>query len=263
MPQRDALTEQQPGRIQGTFPTFLVIGAPHSGAPALARLLRRFPTVHLPPEESTFFERNFDRGARWYQERFQPTSETKVIGDVAPDVLAAGVDHCIVAARIDGFLPDVRLVAVLRDPVERGSARLEALIRRGDLPPHESLEEVVEHGDPHDLISSGLYGEHLLPFLETFGERLLLVDHHELIARPSVVAVEVARHVGAPITVDPHPSDDIAMRGEDSDAPEKTTQVLEPHFTEDLHLLHRLTGFRFGGTDGSTRAARNDEALST
>ncbi|MEX1264280.1 MAG: sulfotransferase domain-containing protein [Actinomycetota bacterium] len=112
-----------PGRVGSRLPNFLVIGAMKAGTTSLYEYLRHHPQVFMPDiKEVNFFNplRNWRRGVEWYEQRFS---------DAGPGAVAVGeastsytkfpwIDG--VPARIASVLgSDVRLIYVVRDPVER------------------------------------------------------------------------------------------------------------------------------------------------
>jgi hypothetical protein len=68
----------------------------------------------MAPREVRYFDRNLDRGIEWYAAQF-PDRPAKAIGESTPQYLF----HPEVPPRILDVLPDVRLLAILRDPVDR------------------------------------------------------------------------------------------------------------------------------------------------
>ena len=106
----------------GVLPTFLVIGAMKSGTDSLWRYLRAHPQVHMSDtKELDFFasELNWNRGLGWYRARFSPVpSGALAIGEASTSYSKFPV-HAGVAERIARTLPDVRIVYLVRDPIER------------------------------------------------------------------------------------------------------------------------------------------------
>lgn len=98
-------------------PTFLVLGAAKCGTTTLCHALGRHPEVFVSdPKEPVFFEREYERGLEYYRSRyFRDWSGEKAAGE-------GRVYHLylpFVARRIRETAPEARLVAILRDPVER------------------------------------------------------------------------------------------------------------------------------------------------
>jgi hypothetical protein len=99
-----------------------VIGAMKAGTTSLYHYLRAHPQVFMPAiKELDFFVAgpNWARGLPWYQKQF---------AGAGPDAVAVGEASTIyttypsadgVPARIAAHLPGVRLVYVVRDPIER------------------------------------------------------------------------------------------------------------------------------------------------
>jgi hypothetical protein len=114
-----ALRDEAPA---ARLPSFLVIGAMKAGTTSLYHYLRDHPQVFMPEtKEVNFFNprRNWRRGLGWYEAQFR---------DAPPEALAVGeastsytkypwIDG--VPERISATLGDVRLIYVVREPVER------------------------------------------------------------------------------------------------------------------------------------------------
>jgi len=104
-----------------TLPTFLVIGAMKSGTTSLRAYLAAHPQVFMAePKELHFFveSKNWGRGRAWYEERFADAGEASARGEASPSYSQADIFPGV-AARIAAMLPDVRLVYVVRHPIER------------------------------------------------------------------------------------------------------------------------------------------------
>jgi hypothetical protein len=105
------------GERSGRLPNVLLIGAMKAGTTSLAAWLDALPDVHVAPQkEVRFFNEPYHYwlGEPWYREQFMGAGAAVAIVDATPMMEnPIAVDH---AAEL---LPDARLVAVLRDPVER------------------------------------------------------------------------------------------------------------------------------------------------
>jgi hypothetical protein len=128
---------------------FLVIGAQKAGTTALHLLLRQHPELWLPAEKEAPF---FNTDERWRQgfEAFldevfagAPASSRK--GKVTPHYMMGS--RCapvgVIAERAAATIPDVRLVALLRDPVERALSHWRMAVRRGQ--ERRTFDEAVDH----------------------------------------------------------------------------------------------------------------------
>src|SRR3954447_1356946 len=113
------------GRLR-LLPDFLLIGGQRCGTTSLHGYIARHPGVGSAfRKEVSFFDANWTRGPNWYRAHF-PTVVTRdwverrhghgfVCGESTPYYLF----HPAVPKRVASLLPDVRLIAVLRNPVDR------------------------------------------------------------------------------------------------------------------------------------------------
>lgn len=108
--------------VDAVTPTrLLVIGAQKAGTQSLAHYLDAQPRVQFSARELNFFsdDRVWARGLDWYDQQLAPrTPDVQCIGETSPSYSMAGA-YPHAASRIAQTWPDVRLVYVLRDPVER------------------------------------------------------------------------------------------------------------------------------------------------
>ena len=126
------------GGARGRLPTFLVIGAQKSGTTSLVHYLGAHPDVFALPDEVHFFDRNFERGIDWYRERFGAATRERHVGESTPEYMYARD----VPRRIAETLADVRLLAILRNPVDRAYSAYWHNRTRGheELPFEEALD---------------------------------------------------------------------------------------------------------------------------
>lgn len=133
-------------------PDFLLIGAKRGGSTSFYFDLITHPQVallfprpdHLPKAAATkgihYFDSNYGRGMRWYRshlpservrkQQADRTGGEVVVGEGSPYYLT----HPAAPSRVAGDLPGVRLVAVLRDPVERAYSHWKERVREGKEP---------------------------------------------------------------------------------------------------------------------------------
>lgn len=114
-----------PGKVD-----FLVIGAQKSGTTSLFHYLRAHPRIHIPfVKEIGFFsnERKFRKGVQWYLKHFSDAEPHQIVGEVSPQYMA----HPAAPGRIHSLFPDTRLIAVLRNPIDRAHSAYRMAVRRG------------------------------------------------------------------------------------------------------------------------------------
>lgn len=183
---------------------FIVIGAAKAGTTTLFEHLRQHPEIDIPPAKETPFFSNdaaVAHGWRWYLERHFAFAEgANAWGTVTPQYMFGGMvgrsgqpscasheDHAV-PSRIYNQLPHVRLIAILRDPIER--ARSEHRMYRALGTESRSFEEAIDalldsaalsHSRRHSAdgtcryIIGGEYGRILSPYFEIFPRDQILV----------------------------------------------------------------------------------------
>jgi hypothetical protein len=102
-----------------TAPTFLILGAPKCGTTALHHALARHPDVFMAPDKDPLFfelDAEYERGPEAYWKRhFAAWRGEAAVGEARPTKLMLPY----VPDRVRHSFPDVRLVAILRDPADR------------------------------------------------------------------------------------------------------------------------------------------------
>ena len=177
------------------LPHFLVIGTQKGGTTTLHHLLSRHPDIFLPGvKEVHYFSQHFHQSRQWYSDHYQLAKPGQVRGDITPFYLF----HSAVPERIRSVLPAVRLVALLRDPVERTLSQYFHARRNGyeqlDLIPALRAEEQRLSGadsvvsalngfhysyQKHSYVSRSRYDIQLQRYREWFPKRQLLVLRSE------------------------------------------------------------------------------------
>lgn len=191
---------------QVRFLDFLVIGASKSGTTALFRYLRTDPELYLPPDkDAPFFAVDEHYQAGWpafAEEFFSEAPDEALWGTVTPRYM----EDPRVPARIAATMPEIKLIALLRNPIDRAFSQYRQQVRRGK--ESRSFEKVVDEllgaapggGEGLErILSPGRYGETLARFAERFPpERLLVLFTEELEARPQAVIDTIRSFLGLP-----------------------------------------------------------------
>jgi hypothetical protein len=193
-----------PGKGGLPVPNFLIIGAQRSATRWLRTNLEEHPEVYTSTVSLSFFSnltRMRRRGLRGYQMQFDAWNGERLVGESSPSYLLLGNRPDQVALRIDAALPDVRLIAIVRQPVDRMYSALLHHIKRGRLPVDANLFKMVAQGHPDvdelDLLGGGLYHRSLQPYLDVFGDRLLVLVHDDITTDPAGVYAAALAHLGA------------------------------------------------------------------
>jgi hypothetical protein len=255
------------------LPDYLIIGAQRAGTTSLFKYLVQHPAVGRPflGKGAHFFDTNYSADLDAYRAYF-PTTAYKwyvmasrrmgfVTGEGSPYYLA----HPHAPYRIAEALPDVKLIALLRDPVERAYSHYQHEVARGfeDLEFDEALEQEPKRlagevermrSDPsynsfalqhHSYLSRGRYAEQLEVWYGLFArEQILVLRSEDLFADPERVYLDVLRFLGVPA---------FSLREYDVFNPRKysdmspgTRQSLVEYFAEPNERLYDLMGVDFG-----------------
>ncbi|KZR61793.1 sulfotransferase [Prochlorococcus sp. MIT 1303] len=119
-------------------PGFLGLGVQKGGTTSLYRLLTHHPGVFLPQwKELHYFSLHHGLGDAWYADFFAKAKEDQCAGEITPYYIF----HPLAPGRIKALVPHVKLIVLLRDPVERALSQLFHSQRLG-LEPLE-LEEAL------------------------------------------------------------------------------------------------------------------------
>jgi hypothetical protein len=189
------------------LPNFLIIGAPRSATTFLSRCASDHPEIFVACLEKHgtwdvhFFdvctemtlERHFEKGLEWYEQLFRGATNETAIGEKT----AAYLCDPQAPELIHQYLPDVRMIAILRNPVERAYSHY--LRIAGQLPLGMSLLEACfsERGRKNFLLESGFYYEHIMRYLELFDRsRFLFLIYEDLRAAPLDALQRVFRFLG-------------------------------------------------------------------
>ena len=197
------------------LPDFLVIGAQKAGTTALYAYLRWHPGITGPSwKEVSFFDRHWWRGEAWYRGQFPLRAGERLVGEASPSYLF----HPLAPGRARSLVPDAKLIALLRDPVDRAYSQYQHEVALGREPlsfedalaaEDDRLAGEVERltEDPrafsrawwdHTYAARGRYAEQLERWLAVFPrEQLLVVPTEELGERPAETYASILAYLGA------------------------------------------------------------------
>jgi hypothetical protein len=192
------------------LPDLIVIGAMKCGTTAVHRYLDRHPDIAMarakevnffngaqqpaqhPPEQSADWRSGrWHRGTGWYADQFDP--EAPLRGESSPAYTSPSFPE--VPARMAKVVPDVRLVCLVRDPVDRAVSQYAH--HRHDGAERRPLADAVLDPDSQYLERSR-YAERLAPYLVHFpAEQVHVVVQERLAADPVPTITDLLEHVGA------------------------------------------------------------------
>jgi hypothetical protein len=199
------------------WPSALIIGAQRSGTTSLFNYLVQHPDV-LPPlgKEIHYFDFHYSRGPKFYRGRF-PYSHQLRPGALTLDATPYYLVHPLVPQRAAQLLPGVKLIALLRNPIDRALSHYQHEVRGGreSLSFAEAIDREAERlageeerlrTDPdyyswnhhrYSYARRGVYIDQLRRWLEHFPRSQLLVLQSEWLYRdPAAATAAVQRFLG-------------------------------------------------------------------
>jgi Sulfotransferase domain len=208
------------------LPDFIIIGAARSGTSTMYDYLVRNPLViSALTKEIKFFDGYYNFGLAWYRSFF-PTILEKIqlrlknkqniiTGEATPDYIF----HPIAPKRIGKIIPQVKLIALLRNPVDRAyshysmfyKTKLETL----------SFEKAIQHeekriaGEKEKILEDenyyspnftnysylyrGIYVEQLKLWYDIFSkEQILIIRSEDLYSQPEKIKKQVCEFLSIP-----------------------------------------------------------------
>jgi hypothetical protein len=201
------------------LPDFLVIGAPKAGTTALHAALARHPGLYLSAvKEPKFFLTDGpppDRGGpgdvQTYREHVWRQADYEALFSAAPEGTLRGEStpfylyDLAAQQRIRNLIPDVKLIVILRDPVERAHSNWTHLWSAGREPIGDFLRACAEEDRRVEAgwsafwhyLRLGRYGEQLDHLYTLFPrEQVLVFRYIRLLDEPVQVLDEICAFLG-------------------------------------------------------------------
>ena len=161
------------------LPNFLIVGVQKAGTTSIYNYLQEHPQVYMSlVKETNFLEKDWENmppeqqnkngivTLEKYSELFADVKDEIAIGEASPNYL---FHYESSAARIKKYVPDAKLIVVLRNPVER--AYSDYLMHIRDAIGYRSLSEQIKHSSHKSFIlRKGFYYVPLKYYFAQFGQ---------------------------------------------------------------------------------------------
>jgi hypothetical protein len=202
------------------LPRFIIIGAMKSGTTSMRHILSRHENVFLPQDDICFFdlddieqhkdyfiplpqgwtfhnfERDFDTYFNWYKNFFTEARAGQAIGENSCTYLASKK----APKRIAGIFPDMKVIAMLRDPVSRAYSHYWHNLFAGRVT--STFEETLRY-DSGTYLSRGFYKEQLERYLTFFSrEQLKIIVFEEFVRDKQASVDDLTRFIGLSSSID-------------------------------------------------------------
>ncbi|MGO4545093.1 ATP-binding cassette domain-containing protein [Paenibacillus sp. 2TAB23] len=243
-----------------TEPAFLIIGTQKGGTTSLYHDLLQHPGIKSAAvKEVHFFDEQYHFGFDWYKKNFPPDlPEGTITGEASPYYMF----HPQTPGRVREWLPNIKLIAILRNPIYRAYSHYQMMVRRGLEPMSfpEALQaersRVKEEYDRmsrdpryssqncsiYSYLKRGLYAEQLERWYRYFPRDQILVMSSEACFRNSA---ESYRNVLSFLDMPLWEPGEYASLNEgkyDQPIPKDTMEWLQSYYSEPNQRLFELIG---------------------
>jgi hypothetical protein len=248
-------------------PSFLIIGSQKCGTTSLYRYLVQHPDVIRPlKKEIHFFDQHYDKGYTWYRRHFVAGTRLqshrhRIAGEATPYYIF----HPHAPARVRRDCQDVKLIVMLRDPVERAYSHYKHHVKLkketlsfGDAVEAEPgriageferlLANDTYHSQPLQMfsyLSRGIYADQIKRWMDCFSkERMLILQSEAFFADPKGQYEAVLDFLGLPS----YRLADYAQfnAGDRSRLPADLHARLSAYFRPHNQRLYKMIGTDFG-----------------
>lgn len=254
------------------LPDFLVIGGKRCGTTFLYNNLVKHPNLHPPfLKEIHFFDRFYHKGLKWYRSHF-PSMVEKEDYTKKGFIYKTGegstsyIYYDAVPQRIKQTLPDVKIIALLRNPIDRAFSHYQDEVKREweTLPFEKALEaeegrlanpspemvggsnELERHRFHFSYKDRGLYARQLKAWSEVFPIKdMHIIRSEDLFKNTSVEFEKVVRFLGFPDWMPQgfKASDRGEEKAMDPNTRKQLAEYFRPHNEELAKLLGRDLGW--------------------
>ncbi|MGB8647676.1 MAG: sulfotransferase domain-containing protein [Anaerolineae bacterium] len=200
-------------------PRFIIIGVQRGGTTSLYNYLSGHPAIRpASVKEVHFFDLHFENGPDWYRAQFPedaPGNRSAIAGEASPYYIY----HPLAPRRIAALLPEVKLLVLLRNPIDRAYSQYNHVLRRGLelLSFEQALAGETERlaGETERIInqpgyqsvnhqrlsyrSRGLYADQLEAWFQLFPREQFWIESSELLFQnPGLVLSRALSFLGLP-----------------------------------------------------------------
>ena len=202
--------------VHPSMPTFIAIGAGRCGTTSLHGILSQHPEIamsrtkepcyfhlagsgvdldRLPPDARKKWGASVS-GQAAYRALFTRSPKTKAIGEISPIYLTSPRAPSMIARQI----PHVRLIALVRDPIERALSHHRHNMVHG-FEKTQSFEHAfrrdIARGEHSEYYRAGMYAHHLSVYGRFFErEQIHVIEQGQFSRDPSGVLAKVCRFIG-------------------------------------------------------------------
>jgi hypothetical protein len=219
---------------------FLGIGAQKAGTSWLYEKLSLHPEIAFPGgKEVHFWDKKIKLGIEWYRSRFSGHKfDGKVCGEITPAYSILPIETI---RQCHANFPDLRLIYLLRNPVERAWSSAKMALDRAEMSIHEASDQwFIDHFKSRGSMMRGDYQTCIQNWLSCYRrEQLLVCFFEELLGAPELFLKKCFQHIGVSADLYDWSMDfkQPVHRGIPGDIPANLRSVLEEIYTPKIDSL--------------------------
>ncbi len=198
------------------LPNFIIIGAMKSGTTSLYNYICDHPSVIAAEyDEIGFFDSNYHLGLNWYRSLFPTKKQLKSL-EQKEDQGITGEDTPFYfwneesANRIKEILPNVKLILILRNPINRAYSEYHDKVQSGRT--KKSFEQYIQSelenlkknspppskfNDDDSILLRGIYSKQFENWSRIFSKKQIIVlQSEQLLEKPQKVLNEIYNFLG-------------------------------------------------------------------
>lgn len=234
-------------RTEARRVNFCIIGAQKSGTSALASHLKKQPDVLFSSRKEVFYfnnhrhfwpprKRTSQTNYDWYHQHFDWSQKSHRVGEATPMYL----NHPKVPQRMRQYNPEMKIIAVLRNPVDRLISAWNMYRSKGQT--HLDFNAWCE-ANPKTLVS-GFYAPNIERWRSHFPDSssILWVRYDDLKIQPRAVLQSIHKHLGlsSPSAMEPPKKNVHPYR---SNVTSQNRLDLLSFYEEDIKQVEELLGW--------------------
>jgi hypothetical protein len=192
------LHHEEASKGRSYLPNFIIIGAAKSATTTLATILPRHPDIFFcRHKEPKFFGRCYDKGWDWYRKIFLPGEGCALRGEASTMYASPLGSFRYTPELMHLYLPDVKLVYIVRHPLERLVSHWRHL--KGRHPEYVSFDRILsKRSAAKRLIGCSSYFTRLQEFRQFFPDQQIhCLTFEDLLADPAAVLASLLNFLGA------------------------------------------------------------------
>lgn len=168
---------------------FMCVGAPKCGTTWLYQMLNQHPQVFIPKEKELHYfntlhpethaqNPHYGKDISWYHAFFKNATLTQKKGDFSTSYLQ-DID---IASKLYQYNASVKIIMVLRNPIERAWSHFRFLYSRGMIQNDNFMEGIKTN---KSILTAGLYASPCLALLNKFGSDQVHIILFEELGHPN------------------------------------------------------------------------------